>query len=180
MTLHPEDMKSSLRALFAGAGGYSTTASDAGRRWADIYVNYANDAVAAPTAPLRAQITLAGDALAAALASAFTAALGAPPPQYPTLKDAMVTAFSVFWPAVQFFSPLPPAPPTVTGIVGISALGQLSTDLTNFFEARDDHGRFPASDDQANRLGALLHSWTTSVTVTNTPLTGTPTTVQLA
>jgi len=178
MPLPLATLQSSLRALFRGTdspAGYPLTAVDAGTRWANAYAGYASSAVAAPTLPTPADITAAGGVLATALGSAFTAALGAASPYYPTLVSSMVSAFAVFWPSVHFLAP---------GVVGVAvspAAAALTTSLTNFFVAGNPtSGPGPSSDSEANSLGSILHTWTTTVLVTNTPVTGTPTTVPLA
>jgi len=179
MTLQLATLQSSLRAVFQGTdslAGYPLTAVDAGTRWAKLYADYASSAVAAPTLPTPADIAAAGGVLATALGNAFTAALGAASPYYPALVSSLVSAFAVFWPPVHFLAP---------GVIGVAvspaaAQAALTTSLTSFFEAGNPtSGPGPSSDSEANSLGSILHTWTTSVVVTNTPVTGTPTTVLL-
>ncbi len=184
MALNATDLTSPLGKLFLGTdntAGYPTTAADAGTRWATIYRGYASHATAGTTLPVSGDITAAADVLATRLRDAFTAALAATPPHYPALVGAMVSAFDLFWPSVHFQTPPPPAAPTVTGVAKSPPAQQLTTDLTTFFVTGNPaSGQGRDADTAAQSLATILNEWTKKVLVTNTPITGTPTTVQLA
>jgi hypothetical protein len=174
MPLSQDALRSPLAALFNGTGGYPADAHAAATAWANAYGGYAASATAVATLPVPADVATATTNLATSLGNAFINALGASPPYYPTLVTAMVTAFGVFWPPVHFLGP---------GVVGVAVSPPplaLTNALTAFFVAGNASGSRPSGDSQASSLATVLDVWTKTILVTNTPATGTPSTVPLA
>lgn len=173
MTLDQNALKQAFGDLFRGVGGYPGTAKAAGPVWASLYAGYAGAAVAHTTVPLATGIAASATALGTALGDVFDAGVTAGPHVLDTLPAAMAGAFAAFWPPVSFAAP---------GIVGVavSPPGDLAGDLGEFFSSSTGStGELPDPDDQAGRLASILDGWTRTVTVTNTPVTGTPETVTL-
>jgi hypothetical protein len=173
MPLNKDALGQSLRDLFSGVGAYPVDAAHAGARWASVYAAYAKNAVAGITAPVASTIDTSAGPLGTSLASAFTSAQAAGAGFLTALVSGMVSAFSAFWSPVQF----------VGGAIGVAASpppAALTTALTSFLTAGNPpSGPKPSGDSQANSLASILDTWTKTVLVTNTPPTGTPTTVQL-
>lgn len=173
MTLDPKTLKNAFGELFRGVGGYPDTPNAAGPVWANLYASYAGAAVAQTTVPVAASLAASAAALGTALATVFDDGSRAGPHVLDTLPAAMAAAFTAFWPSVQFAAP---------GIAGVAVglPGDLPRDLGAFFSSgTGSEGALPDPDDQADRLAAILDGWTRTVTVTNTPVSGTPETVTL-
>ncbi len=177
MTLDQTALKNAFSRLFRGLDGYPAKVSDAGPVWAKLYASYAKAAVARTTVPLAASIEASTTALGIALGTVFEAGFAAGANALGSLPATMAGAFAAFWPPVTFAAP--GAPPPVVG-VAVSPPGNLARDLTNFFSSgAGSTGSLPNADRQAGQLASILDTWTRTVTVTNTPVSGTPETVQL-
>ncbi|HZJ64915.1 MAG TPA: hypothetical protein VFD36_15500 [Kofleriaceae bacterium] len=174
MALARDPLRNALAGLFNGTAGYPGDAVAAGTAWATIYGDYAANAAAAtavPTVPVQTDLTTALGTLGKKLGDAFIAALGAPPPHYPTLVTDMVAAFLPFWPSVGFKSP----DGNVTGVAPPPPPQPLIDALTAFFQSGNPSlGPRPGGDDQAALMADKLDTWTRTVAVVNTPSGGSP------
>lgn len=171
MPLNKDPLSSGLRDLFEGKPAFAEDETDAANKISSLYADYAANALAGTTAPLSASISAAKPILAQALKAAFTAAKAAGPAGVSTLGLAIDTAIVAFWlaPPIAFAAPPLPAPPTMAGVVTLAAPGVLAPTLTALFTA--GVASKPTAAEQADSLATLLHNWTKTVMVVNTPLT---------
>jgi hypothetical protein len=164
MTLSKSGLADSLEAIFDDSqDGHPADESEAGQRWAKAYKGYAADAMAAPTAPLSAALSLAETTLAQALAAAFSAAKSAGAGGLATVAPLLDLAFVSFWltPPMTFLT-TPPGP--VTGLVTLAPPGVLSSGFTSSLAPADD----ATAADQAQLIASALDTWTRTVMVLNT------------
>lgn len=145
--------------------------TEAGKKWAGIYKQYAEGAQAGTTQPLAPLLLAAQNTLAGALAAGFTAAKAAPPPEAVAgLAAAIDLAFVAFWMAPPIaFAPPPPAPPTMAGVVSLAPPGVLTASLISLFTSGAADKKTAVQ--QADAMATLLDSWTKTVMVINTPVT---------
>jgi hypothetical protein len=157
----------SLKDLFEGTGGHPVSDAEAGQRWAGIYRAYASHATAGPTVPLAASLQAAEATLGEALAAAFTKARTAGAAA--TLTPLVDAAFVGFWlsPPVAFVAPPPPVVPSVVGTVTVAPPGVLSPGLAGLLSAPGAMDATAAQ--QASSIATVLHGWTRTVLVVNTP-----------
>jgi hypothetical protein len=169
MALDKSKLQGALKDLFEGKKGYPSSRAKAAADLANVYRTYATDAAAVKTQPVAARLTTAGDALAAALDTAFKAAENAGPPGVAALGIAMDDAFVAFW-----MKPVPmlfafAGPPVIGGVVTVAPPGVLSLGLTALFLAGAAGG--PTAAQQAQAMATVLDTWTRTITVVNTPIT---------
>ena len=170
MALDPLKLAGALADLFGGVPAVPADAIEAGMKWAEVYRQYASNALAGPTAPVDAALTAAAKVLATALASAFTVATAAGPLGAAAVPPLMDAAFEAFWATPPIpFAPPPPAPPAFAGVVTAPEPGSLATLMTTALAA----GLIPGASTslQGSAVALALDTWTKTVSVVNTPLT---------
>lgn len=171
MPLDRDPLFSGLRDLFEGKPQFAADEADAADKIATLCADYAANALAGGTAPISASISAAKTKLAQALEAAFTAAKAAGPAGVSALGLALDTAMAAFWlaPPIAFAAPPPPAPPSMIGVVTVAIPAVLAPSLTALFLA--GVADKPSATAQADSLATLLHGWTKTVMVVNTPVT---------
>jgi hypothetical protein len=156
MALDETGLADALTAVFDGRDGFPESAAAAGRAWAGCYRGYAGKAQAGPSIPVPAALDAAGKALADRLAGVFdTVRTGG------SLAAGLDEAFTGFWPPVGFASA------GVAGVVTLAPPGVLGTALAATFAAAVASGGTARA--QAGAVAGVLHSWTRTVVVVNTP-----------
>jgi len=170
MPLDKLKLAQSLTDLFQGAPAFPADTAEAGRKWAEIYRQFAATAQAGPTMPVTAVLQNAEPVLAKALAAAFDAAGAAGPVGGAAFLPLMDAAFVKFWSTpIPFAAPPAPAPPAVAGVVTPPAAGTLAALMTTALVAGLAPGASAAA--QAVAIAAALDGWTKTVAVVNTSIT---------
>jgi hypothetical protein len=156
MALNDGGLADGLAAVFDGRDGFPESAAAAGQAWAASYRAYAGGAQAGPSFPAPVALDAAETVLAGRLADVFDAVRAGG-----SLAGGLDVAFTGFWPPVGFASP------GVAGVVTLAPPGVVGTALAATFAAGAASGGTARA--QARAVADVLHGWTRTVVVVNTP-----------
>lgn len=157
MALDVDKLKDALASLFRGEPDFPATKEAAGQRWAEIYAEYAKDAVSCQTqGPIDGVIDAAVPLLAQSLAVAFTG-FGSV-----SCANGMAAAFTTFWslPPIAFKGTTPGAVIAVGGaaILAATLIANWVSNVASKISAEDAAVQHAAVFDAFTRTVVVGHA----------------------